>query len=355
MGVKKFTFVVTARASWARCRSIIGGMDQWPDIIPTVLFSGQLGYQKYGDVKGAKVDRIKCLFEGGNHLASVKTTGQMVQEIGSYFANEKPDGVLVVADRYETIAASIAASYQNIPLFHLQAGEHTGNIDDKVRSANSALADYFIACDGRVYVDHEYDENWCYYGCPAMDGLPSKGDGQLEWVGGVGADVDLTQPYSIIMVHPETNKEVNYSALIDYVKNADRQFLWFWSNSDPNSDKLSELTRRFHETEPANVKFVVNLPPDSFNILLANADCIVGNSSVAVREAAQMGVPAINIGNRQGPRSTAVQNTINAEWREDSIAGCVDYNAGRDVLTKNPYFAHGEAGKAIAKWIGEKL
>ena len=53
-------------------------------------------------------------------------------ELSTTFVNLKPDIVITIADRFETIATSIAASYQNIPLAHLQGGEVTGNIDEKV-------------------------------------------------------------------------------------------------------------------------------------------------------------------------------------------------------------------------------
>ena len=63
-------------------------------------------------------------------------------ELSTVFDNLKPDIVVTIADRYETIATAIAAAYMNIPLAHIQGGEITGNIDEKVRHAITKLSDY---------------------------------------------------------------------------------------------------------------------------------------------------------------------------------------------------------------------
>ena len=54
----------------------------------------------------------------------------------------KPDAVITVADRYETLATAVSASYLNIPLIHIQGGEISGNIDERVRHAITKLSDY---------------------------------------------------------------------------------------------------------------------------------------------------------------------------------------------------------------------
>ena len=66
-----------------------------------------------------------------------KSTGLSITELSTYFENSRPDIVVVIADRFENLAVAIAASYMNIPVAHIQGGEVTGSIDEKVRHAIS--------------------------------------------------------------------------------------------------------------------------------------------------------------------------------------------------------------------------
>src|SRR5436190_23841191 len=89
---------------------------------------------------------VHMVLEGGNLTAMAKTTGLGMLELATVFDNLKPDVVVTVADRFETIATAIAASYLNIPVAHVQGGEVTGSIDEKVRHAVTKLADlHFVA------------------------------------------------------------------------------------------------------------------------------------------------------------------------------------------------------------------
>ena len=69
-----------------------------------------------------------------------KSTGLGIIELSQIFSSLKPDIVLTVADRFETMATAIAASYMNIPLAHTQGGEVTGSIDESVRHAITKLS-----------------------------------------------------------------------------------------------------------------------------------------------------------------------------------------------------------------------
>ena len=73
-----------------------------------------------------------------------KSTGISITEFSSVFSELNPDIVVVIADRYETLAAAVAASYMNILLVHTQGGEITGSIDESVRHATTSCT--YISC-----------------------------------------------------------------------------------------------------------------------------------------------------------------------------------------------------------------
>ena len=105
--------------------------------------------------------------------AAAKTTGIGILELSTVFENLQPDIVVTIADRYETIATAVSASYMNIPLSHVQGGEVTGNIDEKVRHSITKLSDYhFVSCNSAKNRVIKLGENPDFVfdtGCPSID------------------------------------------------------------------------------------------------------------------------------------------------------------------------------------------
>jgi len=162
------------------------------------------------------VAKVFNVLEGENLTAAAKTTGIGILELSTVFDNLSPDIVVTVADRFETMATAIAASYMNIPLAHIQGGEVTGNIDEKVRHAITKLSDYhFVASESakeRVIKLGE-DPNMVFNtGCPSIDLAEGVQESKAlpfdpyEKYGGVGAKPDLSQDYLVVMQHHVTQK-----------------------------------------------------------------------------------------------------------------------------------------------------
>src|SRR5262245_153388 len=106
-------------------------------------------------------------------VAAAKTTGLGLIELATVFENLRPDVVVSIADRYETLATAVAAAYMNIPLAHVQGGEITGNIDEKVRHAVTKLADLHLVANEkaqeRVVRMGERPSRVVVTGCPSID------------------------------------------------------------------------------------------------------------------------------------------------------------------------------------------
>ncbi len=148
---RKIAVVITARASYSRIKSALSAIQLHPDLELQLVVAGSLLLDRYGKAAdyiqkdGFTInEKVFMVLEGENPIAMAKTTGLAVMELSTVFFNLKPDAVITIADRFETIATSIAAAYQNIPLVHIQGGEVTGNIDEKVRHANTKLADLHL-------------------------------------------------------------------------------------------------------------------------------------------------------------------------------------------------------------------
>ena len=115
--------------------------------------------------------RVYMVLEGENPTAMAKTTGLGLLELATVFDNLRPDVVVTIADRYETLATAVAAAYMNLPVAHVQGGEVTGSIDEKVRHAVTKLADiHFVACHQakeRVLRMGEREDFVFVTGCPS--------------------------------------------------------------------------------------------------------------------------------------------------------------------------------------------
>src|SRR5256885_10119610 len=150
---RKVCVLVTARPSYSRIKTALQAIEQHSDLELQLVVAASALLDRYGtavryiEQDGFEITtRVQMVLEGGNLAAMAKTTGLGVLELATVFDNLKPDVVVTVADRFETMATAVAASYLNIPVAHVQGGEVTGSIDEKVRHAVTKLADlHFVA------------------------------------------------------------------------------------------------------------------------------------------------------------------------------------------------------------------
>jgi UDP-hydrolysing UDP-N-acetyl-D-glucosamine 2-epimerase len=338
---RKVCVVVTARPSYSRIRSALHAIRAHPDLELQLVVAASALLARYGNASsvmekdGFEIDRrVYMVLEGENLITSAKSVGFGLAEMATAFDDLRPDIVVTIADRYETIATAIAASYMNIPLAHIQGGEITGSIDEKVRHAVTKLADYhLVASDqaaARVVRMGEVEDRVFVTGCPSIDLAleavrePVMLTDLIGSYGGVGADLDLTGPYIVVMQHPVTTEYSRAGDDIEQtliaVREAKIPTLWFWPNVDAGSDGTSGRIRSYRERYPlSHVHFFKNLPPEIFLRVLNSSCGIVGNSSVAIRECESLGIPAVNIGGRQAGRDRGA-NVVEVGYDKTEIA-----------------------------------
>jgi UDP-hydrolysing UDP-N-acetyl-D-glucosamine 2-epimerase len=302
----------------------------------------------------------------GEHLAAMaKTTGIGLMELTTVFDNLQPDVVVSVADRFETLATAIAASYMNIPLAHVQGGEVTGSIDEKVRHAVTKLADiHFVAsrkAAERVIRMGECSETVHVTGCPSIDlAAPLLQDGALDFdpfrkYGGVGSEVDISRGYVVVLQHPVTTEyeraREHVNETLHAVNELGMPALWFWPNVDAGSDGTSGGVRTFREmVKPKHMHFFKNMEGTDFLKLLCNSKCLIGNSSVGVRECSYLGIPVVNIGGRQAGRDRGI-NVIDVDYDREEIMVAVERHLSNGTYPSDPIYGDGHAGERIAQLL----
>lgn len=362
--------VVTARPSYSRVKTALKAIDEHPDLELQLVVAASALLDRYGSAvnymekDGFKITaKVFNILEGENLTAAAKTTGIGILELSTVFDNHRPDIVVTIADRFETMATAIAASYMNIPLAHIQGGEVTGNIDEKVRHSITKLADYhFVASEGakervlRLGEDPAFVFNT---GCPSIDlaaevaAAPAFNFDPMQKYGGVGSSIDVNQDYIVVMQHPVTNEYEESRKHIDETLKAVHQLgiptLWFWPNVDAGADGTSKGIRSFRERyKPENIHFFKNMEPQDFLRLLVNSRCLIGNSSVGIRECAFLGVPVVNIGSRQNRRDRG-QNVVDVGYDATSIQQAIQHWITHPKPASSHVYGGGDAGQQIAQ------
>lgn len=367
MSKRKICIVVNSRANYGRIKAVLRALKEHPGVQLQLVVGASALLHRFGNVRsiiegdGFSIDgTVYSIVEGENPTTMAKSTGLAIIELATTFENLKPDAVLTVADRFETLATAVASSYMNLPLAHTQGGEITGSIDESVRHAVTKLAHIHFPATRKStenLIRMGEDPSTVHWtGCPAMDVVAETDltlpEDIFHRYKGVGPDLDPKKPYLVILQHPVTTEYGSGFAQIQETTRAisaiSMQTVWLWPNVDAGSDDVSKGLRIFRETvRPDYVHFYRNFSPEDYVRLIANCACQVGNSSSALREGSFLGVPAVNIGTRQGGRECG-DNVIHVRYDAIEIEQAIRRQLGHGHYPGSTIFGDGSAGKRIA-------
>lgn len=366
---RKVCVVITADASYSRVRTALAAIHASPDLDLQLVVGASALLNRYGDT-ALQIERdgfpiaarVYMVLEGENPITSAKSTGLGVVELATMFQNLEPDIVVTVADRYETLATAVAASYMNIPVAHVQGGEVTGSIDEKVRHAVTKLSNLHLVSTPlaaeRVIRMGEEPSTVFVTGCPSIDlaahvlERTALDFDPIEKYGGVGPRFDRLGDYLVVLQHPVTTEYEQARAQIgetlEAVRSVGMRAFWFWPNVDAGSDATSKGIRVFREHHPeAPVHFFRRMPSEDFLRLAYNSRGLIGNSSVGIRECSFLGVPVVNIGSRQQGRERGA-NVVDVPHDRAAIAGAIRQQAARGRFESSGPYGDGRAGSRIA-------
>ncbi|MEM9823700.1 MAG: UDP-N-acetylglucosamine 2-epimerase [Bacteroidota bacterium] len=374
MSKRKICVVVTARPSYSRIKTALKAIEEHPELELLLVVAASALLDRYGtavrimEKDGFQIAaKVFNVLEGGNLAAQAKTTGLGIIELANVFERLAPDAVVTVADRFETMSTAIAASYLNIPLVHIQGGEVTGNIDEKVRHAITKLSDlHFVSSQKakeRVIKMGERAEKVHLTGCPSIDladdilhDYPLDFDPYQRY-GGVGAQPNFSEGYLVVMQHPVTTEyqlsRTHVEQTLRVIHELQMPTFWFWPNVDAGSDGTSKGIRSFRErVDVQHVHFFKNMEPHDFLRVLKNSNCLIGNSSVGIRECAYLGIPVVNIGSRQDGRERG-KNVIDVNYDPGEIKQAIQEHLQHGHYPPDPIYGDGTAGHKIANLLSK--
>ena len=231
-----------------------------------------------------------------------------LDEVSAAIREERPQALFLVGDRFETLAAAMAATLARLPIVHLHGGEETeGAIDNAMRHAITKLSHLHLVSHEtharRVRQMGESDANVVVVGAPGLDhlertDLPDRMEVSRRLVR------SLQDPLVLVTMHPETlggDPRLQAEALVAGLERVAACYVV----TAPNMDEGGEEIRRVLDAWAArsqNVILVESLGERFYWGVLRLASAVVGNSSSGIIEAPAAKVPVVNVGDRQRGR-----------------------------------------------------
>ena len=309
------------RANYGRLKPVMRAIADHPETELQVIAAGTMVLERFDSPvrivrqEGFEVSsEIYLELEGSNPTTMAKSLGFGVVEFAGEYQRLRPDVVLIIGDRYEALAAAIAAAYMNLCIVHIQGGEVSGSIDESARHAITKFAQFHVPATQRA-ADYlvrmgERPDTILTVGCPSSDiarTLDRRLDPAVVNGPGSGAFIDVNEPFLLAVFHPtttefggETDQMSNFLEALDAVR---QPTVLLWPNIDAGSDHISKAIRKFRiERQPEWLRTVTNLSPENYLRVLAHTSCAVGNSSSFVRDAGFFGTPVVLVGARQSGR-----------------------------------------------------
>lgn len=362
----KICVVLVNRANYGRSKSLMRNLKKNKKITLQIVATSSLLLNRFGNAvryiekDGFKIDeKIFTAIEGENNETMAKSVGIAIIELSQVFSRLKPDIVVTVADRYETIATAIAASYMNILIAHIQGGEITGSIDESVRHSVTKLSHIHLVCTkesrDRVIRMGENKNNVFNVGCPSIDYLKKNLLKKKIEINnyGTGDKIDLSKKFILVIFHPVTtnisDQNNQIQTLISSIERLDLQTIWLWPNIDAGSNIISKKLRLYQSKKKIKkLRFITSLEVEIYNNLLSKASCAIGNSSSFIREGSFLGTPAVIIGNRQNKREHG-SNIKFVKIDRNQIINAVKKQINHGKYKKSKIYGSGNTSKKIER------
>lgn len=345
----KIAFATGSRADYGIVRNYISLLNNDPDIDFSILATGALMSEEYGQAfhiiedDGFKIDFKNSIEQRvGSIFDTVQIMAEVLKDFNTFFTNHSYDLIIILGDRFEIYSVAIAAAMHRIPILHIHGGEITlANYDEFIRHSITKMAQYHFTSTEeyrhRVIQLGEQPETVFNLGALGAENCHSIDVNNVpkELIG-------ITNTFTVLF-HPETLNASSPSEQISEVLKAisqftDKyQFIFIGSNADTHSDEIVKSVKQF--CEKYNCMYYTNLHPDGYHYLVSNSIALIGNSSSGIIEAPSLGTFTINIGDRQTGRAKG-KSVVDVRCDSADIITAMEYviEHCEDKITDDIYY-----------------
>lgn len=371
--MKKIAVLTATRAEYGLLRPVIARLLDEKVFDVEVIVTGMHLSPAFGDTyreieqDGIAIKKkIEILLSSDTPTGMSKAMGLAMISFADYFSESRPDGLLVLGDRFETIAVCCVAVNAGIPIFHMHGGELTeGAVDDAFRHSITKMS-YLHFTSTETYRKRviQMGENPNRVFCTGATGVENVMHTQLYTKDDLMDELSIehTNRYVVVTFHPVTleynTAESQCTALIKSMRqHPEFEYIVTKSNADANGMIINNMMEEFAATTK-NVHCFASLGMKRYLSALKYCEFMIGNSSSGIIEAPSFKIPTINIGNRQKGRVQAA-SVINCLPETDNICMAIDKATSpkfRKMISDihNPY-GDGTASRQICKILKDEF
>ncbi len=361
MTPRRICVVTTSRADYGLLRGLMRAIREDEALALQVIATGMHLCPEFGltyrtiEQEGFHIDRkIEMLLSADSDRAATKSIGVGLLAFADALAELRPELLIVLGDRFELLAAAIAALLAKIPIAHIHGGETSqGAVDEGIRHAITKLASlHFAATETyrrRIIQMGEDPHRVFAFGAPGLDALHQVKlltKPELE----ARLDFALTTPTALVTYHPVTlernTAEQQIENLLTALLREKVRAVFTKANADTQGRLINQRIAEFCQDRPVDYRLYDNLGQQVYLSCLRHLDLMIGNSSSGLIEAPSFKLPVVNIGDRQQGRIKAA-NVIDVGYAVEEIAAGIRQASARTWRERlegmtNPYAGRGD-------------
>lgn len=365
--MKRIVILTATRAEYGLLKPIIEKLNTDEDFDMRLVVTGTHLVPEFGmTIREIEADqipidkKIEIVLSSDTPVAVSKSMGLAMISFAEYFEECDPEALIVLGDRYETLAVCCAAMNARIPIFHLHGGEATeGLIDEAVRHSITKMSYlHFASTESyrrRIIQMGENPERVFNVGAMGVENalhMPLLSKAELE----ASLGRKLGEKFAVGTFHPVTleknTAEIQAKELLSAIEDyGDLVFLFTKANADSGGRIINKLMEEYAGNH-RNLILVDSLGMQRYLSAVSHASFVIGNSSSGLIEVPSFGIPTINIGDRQKGR-IAGRTVIWCEPQRDDICRAIDTGLSRTFRESiknavNPYGSGNTSDKIIS-------
>ena len=353
---RRIGVVTVSRSDYGHLRPVLDGIRGAPDLELVLFVAGMHLAPRFGstareiEADGFPIaERIPMLEPDDSPEGVATSTGRGVEGFAGAFARRRPDLLIVLGDRFEMLAAAVAALPFALPVAHIHGGEISeGAMDNQIRHAITKLAHlHFASAEPHARrIAQMGEEAWRIHmvGGPGIDRIATTEALPRETLARE-LDLPTAGPWLLVTFHSVTLEYRDTASHVDELlaalEKTDGTLVITYPNADTAGRLIIGRLEEFAARHPGRCRLAQNLGERRYLSLLRHADVMIGNSSSGLIEAPSFGLPAVNIGARQRGRLRG-SNVIDVEPARDEILRGIETAQtpafrGRARAGANPY------------------
>jgi UDP-hydrolysing UDP-N-acetyl-D-glucosamine 2-epimerase len=367
---KSICVVLTTRGNYAKLKIIMNSIKSHPSLELKLVIGGALLDGDYGSFEknicndGFHVDGKIDYIAGSKTLEDIaRSSSKCTLLFSKQLQRLKPSLVIIVADRYESLSIALAALCMNVHIAHIEGGEISGSIDERIRHAITKLAHIHFPANKDAYSRliklGEKPETVHIVGATSLDQIRQFKLNNLDLLKDlIGRDSfdKYLKGYIVVSQHPVVTEfsktKSQITELVFAVKDLNLPVVWVLPNDDGGASVILEtLNNSFIGYKYPIIK-VGALEFEKYAVLLWNCKCLIGNTSSGIRESSFMGVPVVNIGSRQNNRQQG-KNVKNVDARKEQILSAAISQINNGRYESEYLYGDGNSAKKIADILAQ--